>query len=281
MERSYIDYAMSVIVGRALPDARDGLKPVQRRILHAMNELGIDSGSATKKSARIVGECFAPGTLVATESGLVPIESVPRGASVFTETGVRRVVELYEMPPRPLVRVALQSGLSAVATPSQAFRVVKADLTFSWRLASDLRPGDWVVLRSAFPEDQSELPRLPPYEGHEIRFGKGLAFLLGQFVSDGFASHEGKRIRIGFSSSDRAVVRRVRETLSSEFGYGPSIEVKKPPAPQYREMYTVRVSRDALNEYFVSTFGLRGAKAATKRVPDQLLRPPRPVLMAF
>ena len=56
MSRSYIDYAMSVIVGRALPDVRDGLKPVQRRILHGMNELGMSSGSQHKKSARVVGE---------------------------------------------------------------------------------------------------------------------------------------------------------------------------------------------------------------------------------
>src|SRR5438093_1470850 len=56
LHRSYIDYAMSVIVGRALPDVRDGLKPVQRRILHAMNELGMGSGSAHKKAARVVGE---------------------------------------------------------------------------------------------------------------------------------------------------------------------------------------------------------------------------------
>jgi len=56
MERSYIDYAMSVIVGRALPDVRDGLKPVHRRVLHAMNEMGVGSGSAYKKSARIVGD---------------------------------------------------------------------------------------------------------------------------------------------------------------------------------------------------------------------------------
>ncbi|TLZ51482.1 MAG: DNA gyrase subunit A [Methanobacteriota archaeon] len=56
MQRSYIDYAMSVIVGRALPDVRDGLKPVQRRILYAMNELGMSSGSQFKKSARVVGE---------------------------------------------------------------------------------------------------------------------------------------------------------------------------------------------------------------------------------
>ena len=56
MKDSYIDYAMSVIVGRALPDVRDGLKPVHRRILFAMNELGLTHSKAYKKSARIVGE---------------------------------------------------------------------------------------------------------------------------------------------------------------------------------------------------------------------------------
>ncbi len=56
MRSAYLDYAMSVIVARALPDARDGLKPVHRRILFAMHELGMRSNSAYKKSARIVGE---------------------------------------------------------------------------------------------------------------------------------------------------------------------------------------------------------------------------------
>ncbi len=56
MKSSYIDYAMSVIVGRALPDVRDGLKPVHRRILYAMDELGLRPGKPHKKSARIVGE---------------------------------------------------------------------------------------------------------------------------------------------------------------------------------------------------------------------------------
>jgi DNA gyrase subunit A len=56
MKNSYLDYAMSVIVARALPDVRDGLKPVQRRILYAMGEMGIHYNSAHKKSARIVGE---------------------------------------------------------------------------------------------------------------------------------------------------------------------------------------------------------------------------------
>ena len=56
MQQSYLDYAMSVIVARALPDARDGLKPVQRRILYAMYDMGLRADSTTKKSARIVGE---------------------------------------------------------------------------------------------------------------------------------------------------------------------------------------------------------------------------------
>lgn len=56
MRTAFLDYAMSVIVARALPDARDGMKPVHRRILYAMHELGIRSNSSYKKSARIVGE---------------------------------------------------------------------------------------------------------------------------------------------------------------------------------------------------------------------------------
>src|ERR1700683_5571266 len=56
MRQSYLDYAMSVIVGRALPDVRDGLKPVHRRVLYAMRVLGNDYNKAYKKSARVVGD---------------------------------------------------------------------------------------------------------------------------------------------------------------------------------------------------------------------------------
>ena len=55
MEKAYIDYAMSVIVQRALPSVEDGLKPVHRRILYAMHEMGLDASQPTKKSATIVG----------------------------------------------------------------------------------------------------------------------------------------------------------------------------------------------------------------------------------
>ncbi len=58
MQRSYLDYAMSVIVGRAIPDARDGLKPVHRRILYSMYGLKLFWNQSYKKSARVVGECL-------------------------------------------------------------------------------------------------------------------------------------------------------------------------------------------------------------------------------
>ncbi len=58
MQNSYIDYAMSVIIGRALPDVRDGLKPVHRRVLYTMHEMGLDWNKPFKKSARIVGDCM-------------------------------------------------------------------------------------------------------------------------------------------------------------------------------------------------------------------------------
>ena len=56
MRTAYLDYAMSVIVARAIPDVRDGLKPVHRRILYAMQDMGIRANTPYKKSARIVGE---------------------------------------------------------------------------------------------------------------------------------------------------------------------------------------------------------------------------------
>ena len=86
MKTSFLNYAMSVIVSRALPDVRDGLKPVQRRILFAMNELGMTSDKAHKKSARIVGEVIG--------------KYHPHGESSVYEAMVRMAQPFsYRMPP--------------------------------------------------------------------------------------------------------------------------------------------------------------------------------------
>ena len=72
MKTSFLDYSMSVIVDRALPDVRDGMKPVHRRILHAMNELGIVASKPFKKSARIVGEVIGSITRMVIRLYMMP-----------------------------------------------------------------------------------------------------------------------------------------------------------------------------------------------------------------
>src|SRR5688500_17487503 len=77
MRSSYLDYAMSVIVGRALPDVRDGLKPVHRRVLYAMHDLGLQPNRAYRKCAFIVGEVMG--------------KYHPHGDSAIYETLVRKI----------------------------------------------------------------------------------------------------------------------------------------------------------------------------------------------
>src|SRR3989344_5810157 len=116
MKKRYIDYSMSVITGRALPDVRDGLKPVHRRVLFAMNELGLQSNKPTKKSARIVGETlgkFHPHSDVAVYDALMrmaqtfslryplvigqgnfgSIDGDPPAASRYTEAKLSKIAE--------------------------------------------------------------------------------------------------------------------------------------------------------------------------------------------
>ena len=98
MRKSYLDYAMSVIVARALPDVRDGLKPVHRRILYAMHQMGLSHTSRYSKSAKVVGECFVKDTFILTEKGLIPIQKINIGDQVYTQNGLNKVVQVYEMP---------------------------------------------------------------------------------------------------------------------------------------------------------------------------------------
>ena len=307
MQVSYLSYAMSVIVARALPDARDGLKPVHRRILYAMYDMGLRPAGPFKKSARIVGECFARDTLVATRHGLVPIQDVCRGDHVYTQSGIQPVLELYEMPSQPLHRVELENGLYNVVTPAQTFRVLEPDLSYSWKEARDLTTGDWIVLRAAYPSIE-QAPRLPPYEGVEKRLTAGIAYLLGFFTADGWVAKEGKRRRIGFGSTQTKIIERVVQLLRNEFGYEATIETQEyvlsPAALDVREpsglnsgqrlgdkaqlsneqprlMYTVRINYNKLNDYLTGTFGLTDTIAPTKQIPALLFQSPKDVLFAF
>ena len=111
LKESYIDYAMSVIVARALPDVRDGLKPVHRKILFAMNEMGLGGGAKFRKSATVVGECFIKDTLILSKKGLVPIQDIQIGEEVYTQKGIQKVTQIFQMPEKSLLKVVLDNGL--------------------------------------------------------------------------------------------------------------------------------------------------------------------------
>ncbi|BCB90561.1 hypothetical protein Psuf_078740 [Phytohabitans suffuscus] len=139
VEDSYLEYAVSVIHSRALPDARDGLKPVHRRILYSMYEQGHRPDRPHVKSARVVGDCFVRGTLVSTPAGLRPIEDVEVGELVLDGQGRSvPVTAVYENPGSELVRVRWSNGHTMLVTPGQRFRAAGDDLETEWVDARDL-----------------------------------------------------------------------------------------------------------------------------------------------
>ena len=149
MRRSYLDYAMSVIVGRALPDIRDGLKPVHRRILYAMYELGLAFNRPYKKSARVVGEVLG--------------KYHPHGDSPVYEALVRMVQEFSLR--YPLVDGQGNFG-SIDGDPPAAMRYTEARLS---RIADELLADiekDTVDFIPNFDESLQE-PTVLPHQGAE------------------------------------------------------------------------------------------------------------------
>ncbi len=286
---SYLNYAMSVIVGRALPDVRDGLKPVHRRILYAMQELGLEHTKPYKKSARIVGECFVRDTLVLTEKGLMPIQDIGIGDKVYTQDGLCSVTALYEMPPRELLRVTLENGIYNDATPSQKFKVLNADLDFIWKEAKDLTDKDYIVVRTHYPSIENPVELEFPYVGSKKLLTKNIAYLLGFFISDGWIVNDYTKAnlpRIGWGSINKEVIEKVAQILMQEFGYTPTIEAKKYRAEGKGRVienteYTIRINRLDINEFFVKNFDLAIRKAFNKEIPPQIFISPKEVIFSF
>jgi DNA gyrase subunit A len=144
MRASYLDYAMSVIVARALPDVRDGLKPVQRRILYAMSDMGLRPTSATKKSATVVGEVMG--------------KYHPHGDSAIYDAMVR-MAQPWSMR-YPLVNGQGNFG-SVDADPAAAMRYTEARLTaIAEELLADIEK-DTVDFIPNYDESRTEPTVLP------------------------------------------------------------------------------------------------------------------------
>jgi DNA gyrase subunit A len=175
IEDSYLEYAYSVIHSRALPDARDGLKPVHRRILYSMHEQGYRPTHAYVKSSRVVGDCFVRGALVSTPHGLRRIEDIEVGEVVLDGRGVPRpVTAVYENPVSELVRVTWSNGHTMLVTPGQRFQTVAEDLTVGWSEARDLVGQRTIGYGRA---------RTAPTEAG----GDVYSYVLGLVVAEGFA----------------------------------------------------------------------------------------------
>tara|TARA_Y100000034_G_scaffold14075_2_gene14738 strand:- start:16282 stop:20115 length:3834 start_codon:yes stop_codon:yes gene_type:complete len=272
MKESYLRYAMSVIVSRALPDVRDGLKPVHRRILFAMHEMGMLPNKPFKKSARIVGECFVKNTLINTPKGLIPIENLKVGNKVYTQKGIKSISNLYEMPKKALIEVKLENGLSNTITKSQKFKIFTSDLKIKWKKASELKKGDHIVLKSVYPNIKKEVKL-----SSGKRLNENIAYTLGFFLSDGWI--EKKTGRIGFYSTSKNIIEKIKNVLKKEFNYKTNILTKKPLG--FKEGYYTRIDKSKIINFWINNFKIKDVNASTKRIPQQILRSPKRIIYSF
>jgi len=287
MKRAFIDYSMSVIMSRALPDVRDGLKPVHRRILYAMNDMGLTHNKSHKKSARVVGECFTKDTMVLTKKGLTPIQEIKKGDKVYTQNSIERVKELYIMPKRELLKVTLENGIENKVTKSQKFKVLTKDWKFEWKEAKDLRNEDFIVVKYDYPNVKNYIKLKNKRSTLSKSLNENIGYLLGTFLSDGWISEDygtKKHPRIGFyGGTSKEIAEKVAQIIEKEFNYKPTIEKKeyKLKSKGKKCIYSVRINIKIINYFFVSNFNLKNVNAFTKKIPQQIFNSPQKVIFSF
>ena len=268
MRSAYLDYAMSVIVGRALPDVRDGLKPVHRRVLFSMSENGLGPTRPYRKCASIVGDvmgnyhphgdtaiydalvrlaqefsmryelidgqgnfgsidddppaamryCVVGDTRVATADGTLRIADIAEGlapdserdADLLVHDRLRRPVrasKVFHSGAHLTLRVRTREGYALTGThnhPVLCLVEMHGVPLLLWKRLDELSPGDRVLI-SRTPRPSGEV--LSPDE-------RGLAELLGAFVSKGFASER----RAGFNNVDHEFFDRVLNAYDRHVG---------------------------------------------------------------
>lgn len=242
VETSFLEYAYSVIHSRALPDARDGLKPVHRRILYSMSDEGLRPDHAHVKSARVVGSCFLKGALVSTPSGQIPIEMLNVGDEVLDHEGnIVKVSVAYENPPREVVKLAFSTGHTLTVTPDQLFRVVEDDYTLTWCRADQLEGKRVLSLGPG---------RLPKEEikatWADMTVEQQKAYAMGILVAEGSQVDRKREAdgRVHFSMVDSEPVDEVIDWAVKE-GLNYSRKLNKPEKDHWRDQHHVRIARHA------------------------------------
>ncbi len=199
---SYLDYSMSVIIGRALPDARDGLKPVHRRILYAMSDLNLSFRSPYKKSARIVGDCLVAGSLVSTTRGLIAIEDVEVGDKVYTQKGIKPVTELFYQPEQPLLKVTPEINIfENRVTLGHKFKTFNNDLKYEFKESRNLTKDDYLIMQPSLIDIKDN-------------YSKDETYALGMFLSDGNIDRYRDMNYLNFANSQIEVLEYIRDIFA-------------------------------------------------------------------
>jgi len=197
-------YATYVIKNRAIPDIRDGLKPVHRRIIYGAWEMGAKAPNKMMKSAKIVGNCLVAGSLVSTKRGLIPIEKVKIGDSVYTQKGLKKVTELFYQPNQPLLKITSDLNIfENKVTKGHKFKVLNRDLSCSFKKASSLSLDDYLIAQPSFVDFKDN------YLEHEV-------YALGMFMSDGGIDRYKCLNYLCFSNSETNVLEFIKENLKIE-----------------------------------------------------------------
>lgn len=220
----------------------------------------------------------------------MPIQAIERGDKVYTQEGLRAVRELYQMPPKKLLNVELGNGTFNTVTPSQKFKVLNSSFQFEWKEAQKVKPGDYVVLKSHYPELKKKVKLKKTHPTSPRYLNEDIAYLLGIFMSEGWVEKNRQRkdtYRIGIACNAREVIDKAADILMKEFDYLPTIEehpyvfetVKGERLVNTR--YTIRISRGYITKCLLENFNIAGLKAPTKRVPSQIFISPKSVIYAF
>src|SRR3989338_8356763 len=351
MKKSYLEYAMSVIVARALPDVRYGLKPIHRRILYAMHEMGLRHGSKLQKSAKVVGTtmgsfhphgdmaiydslvrmaqdfslryplvdgqgnfgsidadaaaamryCLTGDTRVITNQGLLKIKDLAESGAPEQEINIKvlslgkkvnRAVRWFDSGKHRLKKITSAKGFSIRISYNHPLLVWNKDVAgtpgFEWKLAENIRRGDYLVLdRSTefWPESKVNLEKYHPTERSSQKqikilpkyLDQNLSFILGALVSEGSIQDH----KIEFCNSDPDWILEFERRWCIVFPDCRLHKFKKKPSSYGKSVYWTLEIHSRYVIQFLKNIGLLPVKSASKTIPELVFRSPKDVAASF
>jgi len=348
MKDAYVDYAMSVIVGRALPDVRDGLKPVHRRILYSMHQNGLLHNKPFRKSARIVGDvlgkyhphgdsavydalvrlaqhwslryplifgqgnfgsvdgdspaaqryCITGDSLIVTEKGLVPIESLSNKEKIdikilSKDKKIHKASKWFDSDEHPTIKLTTNKGYSITGSHNHPLLMLTKDEferpKFEWKLLENIKEGDFVVIDRSndklWPKNKLNLKKyFPQLKNKRIKkrilpnyLDRDLAFILGALVSEGSLTEK----KIEFCNSDEKWINSFEEIWNKIFPDSVLHKFKRKPSSYGKKDYYRLECHYLYTIDFLKNIGLVLDKSEKRQIPFTILQSPKDIESSF